>query len=523
MTEAPSVLAVREAELSGAAVRRLTRRATAARADTTLAARLGEAWSSLVSVAIGVAVLAGAVASLRERISLAGAPVTPPVLPPGIVAAAAALLAVAGLVVCLDRLGPVSSTPAAAAWWLPLPAGRRDLLRGELFRVTAAVVGTAVMPALPLALTLTDAPSVGGVAAVLAGTAGSAAALVAAAALNQTRGGSGRLAPVAGAVAVGVAVAAVGGVTVLALTGGNVVLSLPGAPVGWALLPAAVAVLLLAGAVAGLDRLGAAQLRALGATSQYAAVSAVSLDTRELGRALAGRRVRAPRRGRRFARVSGAWQAVVAADCTALTRSPWHLGQASVAVAVPVLVARTDGLGSLPLAVWPACVAGWALAAVAAGHPARQAHASPGLDRLLPLSTAAVTVARAVVPLVLLIVVTTLTGLLIGVASGAPALWTGVCAATAPAWAAAALRGAFRAEIDWSGPVVSTPMGVVPAGVGATLVQGIDVGIVGSLPVAVALVTGGPTPLLVAVQLLWSVLLCAGALAAVAHRRSRTG
>jgi hypothetical protein len=512
--------AVREAELSGAAVRRLTRRATAARADTTPAARIGEVWSHLVSGSIGVAVLAGMVASLRDRISLAGTPVTAPVLPAGVTAVLAVVLAVAGLVVCLDRLGPVSSTPAAATWWLPLPAGRRDLLRGELFRITAAVAGTAVVLALPLALTLVDAPSAGGVIAVLAGSAGAAAGLVGVAALHQTRGRSGRLAPVAGTVAVGVAVAAVVVCTALALIGAAAP-SLPTPPLGWTALPAAAAVPLLAGAVAGLDRLGAGQLRALGATSQYAAASAVSLDTRELGRALAARRPRTPRSGRRFARVTGAWQAAVAADHTAMRRSPWHLGQVAVAVAVPVLVARTAGLGSLPLAVWAACVTGWALAAVAAGHPARQAQAVPALDRLLPLSTTGLTVARTVVPLASLTVVTTLTGLLIGAASGAPALWTGLCAATAPAWAAASLRGAFRPEIDWSGPVVSTPMGVVPAGAGATFVQGIDVGIVGSLPLAAALVSGGPTPFLVAVQLLWSVLLCAGALTLVVRRRSR--
>jgi hypothetical protein len=64
-------------------------------------------------------------------------------------------------------------------------------------------------------------------------------------------------------------------------------------------------------------------------------------------------------------------------------------------------------------------------------------------------------------------------------------------------------------------------MGVIPAGAGTSFVQGVDVGIVGSLPLAVALVTGGPTPLLVAGQLLWSLLLGAGALALVVHRRSR--
>lgn len=520
MTETSVVLASREAELSGAAVRRLTRQATAARADTTLAARLGELWGHLVTVATGIAVLAGMVSSLRERISLAGAPVTVTVLPTGVTAAIAGLLAIAAAVVCLDRLGPVNSTPAAAAWWLPLPAGRRDLLRGELTRITAAVVGIAVVPALPLALTLTDAPSIGGVAAVLGGTAGAAATLVGGVALNQTRGGGGRLAPVAGALAVGTALAAGAACTGVALAGGRVP-TLPAVPATWALAAAAVVVPVLGAAVGGLDRLGAAQLRARGATAQYAAASVVSLDTRELGRALADRRPRAPRRGRRFLRVTGAWSAVVAADRTALLRSPWHVGQALVAVAVPVLIARTHGLGALPPAVWIACVAGWALAAVAAGHPARQAHAVPALDRLLPLSTRAVTVARAVVPLALLSAVTALTGLLIGVASDTPALWTGLCAATAPAWAAASLRGAFRAEMDWSGPVVATPMGVIPAGAGTSLVQGVDVGIVGSLPLAAALVTGGPTPLLVAGQLLWSLLLGAGALALVVHRRSR--
>src|SRR5687768_13017837 len=100
------VLAVREAELSGSAVRRLTRRATAARADTTVLDRLGDAWGNLVSVAIGVAVLAGWAASLRDRISLADAPVTATTLPTGLTAASAVVVAAAGVVVVLDRLGP---------------------------------------------------------------------------------------------------------------------------------------------------------------------------------------------------------------------------------------------------------------------------------------------------------------------------------------------------------------------------------------------------------------------------------
>ena len=92
--------------------------------------------------------------------------------------------------------------------------------------------------------------------------------------------------------------------------------------------------------------------------------------------------------------------------------------------------------------------------------------------------------------------------------------------AVAPAWAAAALRGACRPDPDWSGPAVSTPMGVLPAGVGATLVQGVDVGVVGSLPLLAALLLGGPTPLLVAVQLAWSLLLAGAVLAQLGRRRT---
>jgi hypothetical protein len=53
-----------------------------------------------------------------------------------------------------------------------------------------------------------------------------------------------------------------------------------------------------------------------------------------------------------------------------------------------------------------------------------------------------------------------------------------------------------------AGPVVSTPMGVLPAGIGATSVQGLDVGLLGSLPVVVALLLDGP-PLAAVVAVQW--------------------
>jgi hypothetical protein len=53
--------------------------------------------------------------------------------------------------------------------------------------------------------------------------------------------------------------------------------------------------------------------------------------------------------------------------------------------------------------------------------------------------------------------------------------------------------------------VLSSPMGAVPVGVSATLLRGPDVGVLGTAPVALALLLGTVPPVLVAVQLGWSV------------------
>jgi len=269
----------------------------------------------------------------------------------------------------------------------------------------------------------------------------------------------------------------------------------------------------------GADRLDAGRLRASGVTAQFATASFLSLDTRDLGRALSSR-PRRPRRSRRFRRVRGPVAALVAADLVALARGRWQLGQLAAAVAVPVLVARTAGLGGVPVAVWGACVVGWALAAIAAGHPGREAQAAPELDRLLPLGAPQVLRARAIVPLALTAVVCTATGLLLGLGTGSVAEWALLGLATAPGWAAASLRGAYRPEPDWAGPVMATPFGPTPVGVGATLVQGLDLGVAVSLPLLVALLRGAPTPGLVVGQLAWSLALGAGALAWLTRRPS---
>ncbi|WP_369131542.1 DUF6297 family protein, partial [Modestobacter roseus] len=221
-----------------------------------------------------VAVVGGTVSSLREQIAARPATGTA-VLPGAVTSLVAAVLVVAGLAWVLARLGPVSATPAAAVWWLPLPADRRGLLRGELVRVVlvsavaAAVVVVPVLLAVPVTPAAVDV--LVGVATAALLTAAGAGLLV----VLQAAGRGRRLPTVAGALA---CVAVVGA----ALTGA-VLAAVDAAPVtGWAVQPAGtplvvaavvaavLAVLAVVAADRRLDRLRAGDLRARGEIVQYA-------------------------------------------------------------------------------------------------------------------------------------------------------------------------------------------------------------------------------------------------------------
>src|SRR3954454_21038789 len=111
MASGSALLATRrDDEWSGTAVRRFTRRATAARADTGCLTRAGDLLSGLTSAGIAVAVCGGAVSGLREQIA-ARPSAGSAVLPGTLTAGAAALGLAAGLVALFARLGPVSATP----------------------------------------------------------------------------------------------------------------------------------------------------------------------------------------------------------------------------------------------------------------------------------------------------------------------------------------------------------------------------------------------------------------------------
>jgi hypothetical protein len=517
----PGPLAAPAEALDGPRVRRLTRRSAAQRAVTTWSTRLGDAWSTAASVAIGLAVLGGWLASVRDEIA-ARAPVSGTPLPASVTATVSLVVTVAALTGLLDRLGPISASPAAAAWWIPLPADRRGLLRGDLVRVVLlCALVTAALTA-PLALVRADRPSLATTVTTSVTAAALAASLAGAVALLQTRGRNGGLSTVAGAVAVTASATAALLATAppLARAAGRLTaLDLPAVPLP-ALAPVVAAALgLLFVADRGLGRIGSGALRSLGSASSYASASVFSMDTRDLGRALARAPRRTPGRPRRFRRVRGPGQAVATADLILLARSPWQLGQLVIATALPVLAIRTAGLDRLPAVGAAGLLLGWLGAAVAVGHPARQGQAMPALDRLLPLSPGQLIAARSVAPALALAVVCGCSGLLVGQGSGNTPAWTALALGTVPAWTAAALRGAYRPELDWSGPVVSTPMGVLPAGLGATLVQGVDVGLLGSLPIIAAVLLGGaPSVVLVTVQWAWAGALAAAALTAVARR-----
>ncbi len=501
-------------------VRRFTRRATAARADTSWVTQVGDVLSWLTSAAVAIGVLAGVVSSLRERIA-ARPPVAAAVLPGAVTAGVAAVLLTGGVLGVLARLGPVSATPAVAAWWLPLPAGRRGLLRGELRRVAAVTVLAAVAAAVPVLLAGPASPTVGGVLLGSVGAALAAAAVVGALVVLQAAGRIRWVSTAAGGLAVVAVVVPAAAASAAAGLGrepadGTVLPAPPPAlAIGLLAGTALLAALALIAADRRLTRLPAGALRERGETVQYASASALSLDARELGRAL-GTVVRTPRRPRTWTWVTGPERAVVAADLAVLARSPWRWGQLAAGAALPVLAARTRGLGDVPALVAVAVVLGWGLAAVSVGEPSRRAHASPAADRTLPLSAGVVVRLRAVVPVAVLVVVCGVSALLVGQGAGSPLGWLALGAATAPAWAGAAVRGGYRPELDWSGPVVSTPFGVLPTGVGATLVRGPDLGVLGTAPLAIGLLLGEAPPVLVAVQLAW-----ASALAALAVETAR--
>lgn len=482
-------------------IRRFTAAAGRARAGASLGSLLGDVYYAVISVAIGAAVAFGVAGQVR--VSLPPAPQVPP--PTGLSLPAlvvVVLLAAAGVLVSLaGRLGPVGAGGPESAWWLALPVDRRGLLRPAVRRlpVVGAVAGGAVVALLDAGL-LGDA----GARVVRAAAAGVlvAALLVLLAAVLQAAGVPRRVVALVGDAVLGVsALLAVG----LAL-GGTRLDALPVAP--WPVLAAGVvAVAVVAWLVdRRLVRIPARSLRESGSVASQAVGAVMSMDSRELGRALTSGSARPVRRWvSRLRGVRGPATALVVADLAQLRRSPRHMVQLVVAALLPWLatvVPQLEGVGGVLVAI----LLGGAVAASAVGEGARQGEMNPILDRLLPLPAKSVRRLRMAVPGVAMLAWSLLAFAALGRWVGAPAAWLALGVVGTPVWAAAAVRAAYRPGPNWSKPLVSTPFGALPSGVTSVVSRGPDLVVLCLLPTWIAVILRNVSPTLLLVQVAASAI-----------------
>jgi hypothetical protein len=176
-----------------------------------------------------------------------------------------------------------------------------------------------------------------------------------------------------------------------------------------------------------------------------------------------------------------------------LVRRPRRLVQLVVAGSLPALALGPD----VPVLTLALLVVGGYAAGLAATDGAREASAAPALDALLPLGQRTVRRLRLVVPTAVLVLWSAVVHAMLA-ATHADAGWLVMLAA--PVWSAAAVRAAYRPLPDFSGPLVHTPFGVVPPGLGAAFLVGPDVVALGTLPLLVAVVGESVTPGLLVAQ-----------------------
>ncbi|MHA7135007.1 DUF6297 family protein [Oerskovia turbata] len=507
----PVLVADPDEEFSGREIRRLTARVTASRADAGPGALLGDVAYVVVSVAISVLFVIGAANVLRETIFVEPPGGQAPVLTPATIQALASVALLGLMTGMAVRLGPLGTGSAGVRWWVPMPVDRRGLLTPSYWRgvVVAALVGAAGFGT----VALTSGADV--VVAARSAALGLALGLLLVGVAGLVQPKPRVAARVAGVSDVVVAAVPVAGVALVAAGWSDARdLSVPLVLTGVLGLAALALVVVW---WRRLETLGAQVLRTQSAVADQAGGALLSLDTRELGRALsrAGSTRRRARTPARFALVRGPVSALVAADFTLLRRSPSALAQL-VGLTALVIVAQqvpafTGGFGLFVLLV----AAGFRAAQLGA-EGARTAEMAPVLDAMVPLSARRARLARAVTPSL-----TALVSLAVGVvplvlATRQP-LWFALLAVVAVGMGAAAVRGAYRKPPNWSGPLLATPGGALPTGAMSMIAQGPDVAVLGAIPLGISLLVGTPTPTLVVLQGLavWAALAIASHVRAV--------
>ncbi|WP_129783485.1 DUF6297 family protein [Promicromonospora panici] len=486
----PRLAGNEDERLTGAELRRLTARVRA----HNLPAEAGRVAMDVGEVVISLAIVAlyvwGFGAPVRE---LLASDATGFGLGPGLVQAMVlALAVVAGAMVAL-RLGPAGLPAAGVRWWVPTPADRTGLTSPSVVRAVLAGVGAGLL--------------VGGAPAAFVGV--SLTGIL----LDAALGGALGLVVVAGTGVLQVTGAASGdrpgrvltlllaAVPVVGLGAAHWVPDWPAWTVPWPV-PAALA---LAGGAAlavwatGLERLRAGQLRARASAAMQASAAVLSLDSGGMSRALLSGGPTASRALRRLpGSARGPAGALLAADAVLLARSPAALAglvalaaTGAVVVQVPVLA---GGIG-----LW-AVLAGVGYAGAIAGAVGpRAAGENPRLDALVPLGARATRAVRTAWPVLTAAVVV----LAVAVAVGG-GQWLAVAAPGAVVLGAAAVRTAYRGPVPWDVPMIATPAGGVPTGLVLHQLKGLDLAVLGTLPLAWVAVSGVVSPSAVVLQALFA-------------------
>jgi len=496
---------------SGRDIRRFTAATARTRGGAGIGELLGDVYYAFITTAIGVGMALGIVNTMRDALPPASAVPQPgPDLSLPSLAALAVLGFIGVLLSLAGRLGPVGVGGAEATWWLALPVDRRGLLRPVAVRLPllAGAVSAIVLALIDIGLRAQAAEPASRILRVGAVGGLGAAALVLLAGVGQSLGAVRRRIATAGNVLLGL-------VPVLALAGAYAGWRLDEIPApAPALVPALVVV--VAGAAVILDRrlvrIPARDLRDSGSVASQAVGAMVSLDSRELGRALTDGA--APTRRRRVARfrwVVTPSTALIAADVAVLRRSPRHVVQLVAAACVPAVVVGVHQIANSGMLAVAFIISGY-VAMVATAEGARRAEMAPVLDRLLPLSAGRVRQLRMVVPGAAMLLWSLAAFASVARLEGGLSSWLALAVLSTPVWAGAAVRSAYRPSPDWGGPLVSTAAGALPVGVGGVLARGPDAVILGLVPVLIAIVLGFVTPpLLIAQAATSAIVLAVGA------------
>lgn len=513
-------------EFTGAEIRDLTARVASSHRTAAPGKAVEDVVALVTAVAIAVGLVVGAAGVARDLLVLTPVSSTAPELP---LATLRVLLLVAAAALGTSlaaRLGPLSVSGAGLGWWLPMPVDRRSLLAPRLAQglVLWAVGGACVVM---LVTSSTGVPLSGQNLAVSAASGAVVGAFVVAlVGLAQHRRAVIALTGMVSDLVL--ALTPVLGVVLLA-TGTTGTLS---NDVGWGRWwgggerPAAVALTVVTAGVAvvaattwrwhrSLEGLGALALTPATAAAGQAATAVVSLDVRELARALdRPGAARPPRHVNDQRWVRGPVTALLSTEIVAVVRNPMVFAQL---LGLGALVTLTRAVPALTGNVGQALVllvVGVRSAQIAA-QGARAAEVSPVIDSLLPLSARSTRLARAVVPAVAAFV-----SLLIGYSPqvAADPRWIALLAAAAGCFGAGAVRGAYRPPPTWSAPLLATPAGAVPTGALSLVTRGADAAALGALPIFVAVLAGSPDW-----RIIWAQLLFSAAALAVASSVRRAG